>query len=157
MKNWWCLSIQRYDRNFEVWNILHQGGPGMKREWYILIPFIKAILTIPRTSGLDGFWWRIGDVCQSKGVAGILRFRDFLHQGRCLMKHEWYFLIPLIKAILTITRTSGLDGFRWWTDDVCQSSERNFEVSGFCSSRGAFNQAWMVYPDSIHRGDSNNV
>ena len=46
-----------------------------------------------------------------KGLTGILKFQDFLHQGGCLMKYEWHFLIPLIKAILTISRTSGLDGF----------------------------------------------
>ena len=44
-------------------------------------------------------------------LTGILRFRDFLHQGGNLMKREWYFLIPHIKAILKISRTSVLDGF----------------------------------------------
>ena len=82
MKNWWCWSIKGLTGILKFQDFLHQGGHSSKCEWYSLIPLIKATLKISRTSVLDGFWWRTGDVCQSKGVAGILNFGIFcINQG----------------------------------------------------------------------------
>jgi hypothetical protein len=61
---------------FALTLVLYRGPP-MKYEWYLLIPLINAILTIAKSSGLDRFWWRTGDVCQSRGLGEFLNFGVF--------------------------------------------------------------------------------